>query len=60
LITGWAKYYHKEVKNMFKKIRCELLGSLAALALFVGVIGIKPASLFILYQPEAPEHLTDS
>ena len=45
---------------MFKKIRCELLGSLAALALFVGVIGIKPASLFILYQPEAPEHLTDS
>lgn len=44
---------------MFKKIKFELLGSLAALALFVGVLGIKPASFIILYQPEVPAHLID-
>ncbi len=45
---------------MFRKIRFELLGSLVALALFVGFLGIKPASFIILYQPEVPAHLVDS
>lgn len=44
---------------MFRKIRFGFLSTVASVALSVGVLGIKPACWFLLYQPEVPEHLKE-
>lgn len=40
---------------MLKKFRLSTLSILAALFIGVAQMGIKPASFFVLYQPELPE-----
>lgn len=45
---------------MFGKVKFRLLSSIATLAIFVGVLGIKPACIFFSYQPEVPAHLRDN
>ncbi|MBO8168863.1 MAG: cyclic lactone autoinducer peptide [Thermoanaerobacteraceae bacterium] len=42
---------------MFKRAKLTFLSAIATLALFVGFLSIKPASFFLWYQPEIPEHL---
>jgi len=44
---------------MLRKIKFGMLSSIATFAVFVGVLGIQPASFFFMHQPEVPEHLKD-
>ncbi|GAV23877.1 cyclic lactone autoinducer peptide [Carboxydothermus pertinax] len=42
---------------MFKRVKLTFLSAVATLALYAGFLSIKPASFFLWYQPEVPEHL---
>lgn len=45
---------------MLRQMKFKFLSAIATIALAVAISGVQPASWWLLYQPEVPEHLKKS